>query len=55
MFKRFNVYDNRDGSVIALSEYAVTAEEAIKQVAKRCCQDVKNLRAECLSNLDKMF
>ena len=45
--KRFNVYDNQDGSVVALSEYATTAEQAIKQVAKRTRYKAEQLRAEC--------
>lgn len=48
MYKRFNIYDNRDGSVVAFSEYAVTAEEAIKQVTIRSRHKIKNLRAETI-------
>lgn len=46
MYHRFNVLDNRDGSIIALNEYATSPEEAIKQVAKRTNHKVEHLRAE---------
>lgn len=44
--RRFNVYDNRDGAVVALNEYAATAEDAIKQVVKRTRYRFEHLRAE---------
>ncbi len=53
--RRFNVYDNRDGAVVALNEYAPTAEEAIKQVAKRLRFEAEHLRAVCPTMSESAF